>query len=101
MAPPSVLASISVISLLPIAKTNCKISNVRVKHKIVRSFFKKDHLLFNMQIKIPKGTKILTLLYTSEKTDLLNGIILITRTLSIRSKENCNLKRTNQISANT
>ncbi len=68
ITPPSVLSSTSVISLLPIAKMNCIVSNANVKATIGRTFFIKGHLLFSIQIYIPKGIKINILALISLKS---------------------------------
>lgn len=54
--PPIVFPMTSVISLAPIANTNCKISSKKLRQKHGKSIFINDHFGFNMPIYTPNGT---------------------------------------------
>src|SRR5690242_20746497 len=73
-----------------IAKMNCIASNANVKATIGRTFFIKGHLLFSIQIYIPKGIKIsiLPLIRSEEHTsELQSHVNLVCRLLLEKKKK--------------
>ena len=81
ITPPKVFAKRSVISLAPIAKTNCTVSKNKLVRNIGINFLRKGFSCCNAHNKIPKGIKAKTLLYISPKlivpltiTELRKGI---------------------------
>ena len=57
ITPPKVFAKRSVISLAPIAKTNCTVSKNKLVRNIGTNFLRKDFSCCNAHNKIPKGIK--------------------------------------------
>ena len=68
ISPPRVFVITSVISLAPIEKINCKISNARLTKKAGKSFWRKDFFSDMALIRTPKGIKAKRFWKISEKS---------------------------------